>query len=447
MQILPKKTPHSSPPPSSRSAASSGVRSATIVLIATACLLGAATGASADDAAASVSHAAPAASAIEHLRVTWRGDASTTAIVSWSTASVGAGHALAWRPAGAAEWRRADCHRSGEFSRGGGLWFHHAQLADLELATQYEVIAQSDGRESDVYSFRTAPAAGAPFQLLFGGDSRSGREHRRKMNELLRRLVDEAREATRPPVIALAHGGDFVNNGRKLAEWREWLDDYMITTSKRGELLPIIPTRGNHDYGELFNELFDFPEGNPNYYTTTLTPTVTLLTLNTETSTAGDQQAWLERQLAKPAPQRQWLLCQYHKPAFPAVKVPSGAYASWVPLFEKYGVDLALEADGHCIKRTPPILGHEIDPAGVVYIGEGGLGVGQRTPHTDRWYLQPPAVTGQGHHVHLLSFDGAKMTGRVILEEGSIFDEFTHTPRETSPANNETVITPAALGP
>ncbi|MEM6799659.1 MAG: metallophosphoesterase, partial [Planctomycetota bacterium] len=300
----------------------------------------------------------------------------------------------------------------------------------LTGGADYELTVESGGDSAGPYVFAAAPAGREPFQLLFGGDSRSGIEHRRKMNQLLERITSEARRQGRPPVVALAHGGDFVNNGRRLPEWRQWLDDYQLTTSPAGRLLPIIPTRGNHDYGDLFNEVFDFPPGDRNYYATDLTPSVRLLTLNTETSTAGDQLAWLRGQLEAPSPTAStWLLCQYHKPAFPAVKVPSGAYANWVPLFEQHGVDVCLEADGHCIKRTPPILGNRFDPAGVVYLGEGGLGVGQRSPKTNRWYLQRPAVTGRGHHVQVLAFDGEQLTGRVLMEDGSTFDEFRLAPR------------------
>jgi hypothetical protein len=87
-------------------------------------------------------------------------------------------------------------------------------------------------------------------------------------------------------------------------------------------------------------------------------------------------------------------------------------------------VDLVCEADGHCIKRTPPIRGNRIDPTGVVYIGEGGLGVGQRTPKTWRWYLNTPqAKVGSGHHVQLLTFSPDELEIRVILLDGKVFDE------------------------
>jgi hypothetical protein len=281
--------------------------------------------------------------------------------------------------------------------------------------------------------FQTAPGPDAPFSLLFGGDSRSGHAARREMNAMLARLANEAVRAGRPPVVALAHGGDFVGDGRNLAEWVIWLADHENTTNADGQLLPIIPTRGNHDVGILFNEIFDFPADDENYYGISFGNQLRMVTLNTETSTAGRQQRWLDTELAAARPAHRWLVAQYHKPAFPAVKIPSGAYVSWVPLFEEHNVDLVCEADGHCIKRSPPIRDYKIDPTGVVYIGEGGLGVGQRTPKPGRWYLTGPhAKTGMGHHVQLLTFTADQLTCRVILLGGGVFDEVVLNPRTTN---------------
>ena len=124
-------------------------------------------------------------------------------------------------------------------------------------------------------------------------------------------------------------------------------------------------------------------------------------------------------------------MAQYHTPAFPAVKVPSTAYANWVPLFDEYRLDLVCEADGHNIKRTSPILNNKINPDGIVYIGEGGMGVGQRTPKTDRWYLAEMAdKNSSGHHVHLLTFDAEHLDVRVIRLEGETFDNFQLFPRK-----------------
>ncbi|MBW3539128.1 MAG: hypothetical protein KY476_02560 [Planctomycetes bacterium] len=89
------------------------------------------------------------------------------------------------------------------------------------------------------------------------------------------------------------------------------------------------------------------------------------------------------------------------------------------------------EADGHTIKRTPPIRNDRVDPTGVTYVGEGGLGVSQRTPKIEeRWWLQSPGKAGKGHHVIVLDFQPEQLDYRVVLLDGQkVFDRHTLTPR------------------
>lgn len=225
-----------------------------------------------------------------------------------------------------------------------------------------------------------------------------------------------------PPVLAFAHVGDFVKSGIHFEQWFDWLTDHEQTITQSGRLLPLIPTRGNHDLGLMFGEVFDFEPFDENYFVTDLGPLAALVTLNTEASIAGNQTGWLREQLERARPRHQWLLAQYHRPAFPAVGFPSRALSQWVPLFDEFGLDLACEGDGHVIKRTLPIRANQHDPSGVVYIGEGGLAVGQRTPKKERWFLQPPAYAGRGHHLQRITFGPNRLTCECLLVDGQVVD-------------------------
>ncbi len=77
------------------------------------------------------------------------------------------------------------------------------------------------------------------------------------------------------------------------------------------------------------------------------------------------------------------------------------------------------------MKRTLPIRAGTYDPSGIVYIGEGGMGVPQRTPKTNRWFLRPPGFAGSGHHIQLLSFTPEKLQIKTRRLNGTIADEFT----------------------
>jgi len=368
-------------------------------------------------------------------RVVWTSDPATQADILWNTEEAGKSHTVYYdtepRNGRADDYaHRVKCERNGAYTQASGrksesLFYHLAKLKDLEPGTQYYFIMESDGKRSRELHFETGPADDRPFRLIYGGDSRTDAKARRSVNKMIADFT-----AKDPQILAFVHGGDYIAKGTALDQWDEWMRDHELTVTESGRILPIVPARGNHDRGPLFDEVFGFPDGDENYYAFDIGPECRLINLNTELSAAGDQREWLERELPE-ARARRWVIAQYHRPAWPAVKGPSEAFRHWVPLFEKYNVDLVCEADGHNIKRTPGIRDGKADPTGVVYIGEGGLGVPQRTPKTEeRWFLQAPGKAGSGHHIHLLSISPEHLRIQVVLLEGrEIFDDHSLTPR------------------
>ncbi len=346
-----------------------------------------------------------AAAAPKHPRVIWTSDPSSSATVSWTTdVAVTDAHVMLWTEGG--EPWRYDSDRDEQLIRGEkdgddvlDTWVHHVRLTGLEQGTVHHLRLVSGGIASPDFWFRTAPTADEPYSLLYGGDARSGWEDRVRMNKLIAELAGEG-----SGVLAFLHGGDYMYDGRKLGLWRTWLEHGDATIAEDGRLLPIVPVRGNHDGGPIYDQLWDTPGGEGrNWFTTSLPLGLELVTLNTNIAHGGDQLDWLRDELAERRPQARWLLCQYHRPAFPAVKSAGSARWSWVPSFEEFDVDLVFESDGHVYKRTLPIRDESHDETGVVYVGEGGLGVPQRMPRERRWYLQEPGLTRRAHHVTKLT--------------------------------------------
>ena len=111
------------------------------------------------------------------------------------------------------------------------------------------------------------------------------------------------------------------------------------------------------------------------------------------------------------------------------MKKPGSPKKFWVPLFEQFNVDLVVESDGHVIKRTVPIRNEKQDPTGIVYVGEGGLGVSQRRPHRDRWYLKAPGMASSGHHVMRVSFGKEQLDYEAILLDRKVADRTQLRPR------------------
>ena len=364
-------------------------------------------------------------------RVVWTGDASREATISWTTAEPGKRHVVYYgTESGGSEGefaRRQKCQSNGVYSieqpeppkKIAPAYYHHARISNLKPDTRYFFVLESDGERSREFYFRTAPVKGTDFTLIHGGDSRSGHADRSRMNL---RIAEQATSDSK--VLAFAHGGDYIVSGTKWEQWRLWLSQHELATLEDGRVLPIIPTRGNHDGGPIYFEVFDLDEKKERWHTTTLGKDVALVTLDTNGS-AGGQAKWLENELKRLRPAVRWLLVQYHRPMYPAVKGPPEQAAIFCPLFDKYNVDIALEADGHCMKRTVPIRGGKKDPTGVVYVGEGGLGVGQRKPDQDRWYLKNGGKAGSAHHVMRLDFAPDDLRVRFVLMEGSTWDDHT----------------------
>jgi hypothetical protein len=395
----------------------------------------------APSAAAAVAVKAQPRPDLAHFRVLWMHNPAEQAMISWTTPVEGTSHVVYYDTAPrqgklAAYAHKADALPPKKYTTqpaDAGTpegWAQNALLDKLTPATTYYFVIVSDRHVSREFHFVTAPADDRPVKLIYGADSRRGpllpEPHltRREVNRLIATLVEE-----QPDIIAFAHGGDYCSQ----AEWRflsDWLSDHEVTITKSGRILPIIPARGNHDGRVGFDEVFFWPgRTTPFYYTTALSRRAVLVTLNTNASKAGDQRDWLEAELSRHRDvPGSWIALQYHVPSYPSVKTyENGAQQRqhWVPLFEKFHADLVCEADDHMMKRTVPIYNDKHDAErGVVYIGDGGLGVPQRVPDATRWYLKSPGVATPAHHVHVISFGEDEMTVSAVGLDRQLLDRF-----------------------
>jgi hypothetical protein len=308
------------------------------------------------------------------------------------------------------------------------LFYHHVVLKGLKPETVYYLAVKTAGGLSREYNFKTAPKDDKPFKLIYGGDSRSRIDVARQINEQLREMVKKD-----DSIIALLHGGDYAGRPQR-DQWKDWLEAYALTTAEDGKLLPIIPVVGNHEApvkSPMFRQAYGYPGGQDDYFTCRLTPSVGILCLNTEISAEGEQKIFLRNELTKLGKDKvKWQIAAFHRPAYPACKQPSVAKVSWVPLFEEYNLDLVLESDGHCIKRTVPIRNGQESEDGIVYLGEGGYGAPQRDPKMDRWYLQGDnAFASRGDHIMMLEITPKAINYTTVLNTGEIVDSATFKPR------------------
>jgi acid phosphatase type 7 len=382
--------------------------------------------------------ALPASAKPQHLRILFEQQPAREAVVSWTTTVPGTRHVVHFDTEPRSGDTEAYAQQATQVVSGAytllpsetemAAWYHHVPLTGLEPSTTYYLTVESDGETLGEYHFVTAPDDDRAVALLVGGDSRVGDERvypgnaRRRMNARMRTLFE-----ANPHVLALAHTADYTNR----AYWSElyhWLNDHFeMTTTADGRLLPIIPARGNHDLDVGFEEMFLWPgRVEEFYYASQLNSQTVLITLNTEISRSGDQQDWLAATLPRVRPVNQWVVAAFHRPAFPSVRAfDSGEpqRRAWVPLFERYDVDLVAVGHDHSLKRTVPILDGRADPRGIVYIGDGGLGVRPREVAGDRWYIQGGGMSAGVHNVHMVEFGTEAMHVRAFGMGGEVLDE------------------------
>lgn len=294
--------------------------------------------------------------------LTWEDDPMTTMTITWRTEHKG-DSVVRFAPAEEGleqDWKQEEA-RTFTFDET-EAWLHTAKLAGLKPGTEYKAVVVTAGVASEEFSFRTAPAESREVFFVAGGDSRTNRELRREIN---------ARVAAEDPDFVM-FDGDFVEAPLSDEEWDDWFDDWhelMVTEDNRR--IPLIPAVGNHevkgDFGKekedapFYYHRFKLPEPQK-YYAVEYGPDLVLLTLDSghTCDIDGEQLVWLEETLKKY--EGRYIIVQYHVPAWPSgVREFFGRLSQeirehWVPLFEKYGVMLAMESHEHTYKRTPPLL-------------------------------------------------------------------------------------------
>lgn len=285
-------------------------------------------------------------------------------------------------------------------------------LKNLKANTAYYFVIQDSEGNSQRFWFKTAPSDNSRLSFIAGGDSRNNRSPRQKANLLVSKLKPHA----------VLFGGDMTDDDTD-AEWRNWFDDWQLTTSKDGRMIPIVPTRGNHEGTNTIFNLFNTPTADAYYAMTWGKNLVRTYTLNSEISVYGNQKTWLEDDLNQSA-NLVWKMAQYHKPMRPhtAGKSEGNAlYDAWAQLFFDKKVRLVVDCDSHLPKTTWPIQpsiekgndeGFIINEhQGTVYTGEGCWGAPLRPNNDDKSWTRN---SGSFNQFKLIFIDENKIELRTI---------------------------------
>lgn len=263
---------------------------------------------------------------------------------------------IAWRcnPNGSVHW--GEGQGRDQTLNDAGKEQHFALLTNLIPGTTYSYEVEVDGETlGETATFTTAPMQGSEASFIAFADSGSGSIHQKRLAEVMKRVSFD---------FALIAGDVIYDKGADADYDPRYFRPY-------GEMinhLPFFPVPGNHDIvteaGRPFRRNFYLPKGN--FYYDFFWGEIHVIGLDSNKVADPKQQAWLEATLQAPA---RWKVVYFHHPAYSSAEygdTPS-VQSKWVPLFEKYGVDLVLNGHAHGYERTVPING-------VTYIVTGGGG-------------------------------------------------------------------------
>lgn len=251
---------------------------------------------------------------------------------------------------------------------------HSASLTGLTPDTTY-VYRVGDGDSwSEWTEFSTAADSGKPFSFIMQGDAQND------IKSYVSRTFRAATEA-RPYAKVVMHAGDLIDTDSSDAEWGEWFGAAGFANGS----MNVVAAAGNHEYypgpqlSANWAAQFEYPANGPdtspsikqkyaeNVYFTDYQG-VRFIALNSnfpgDTEAMAAQTDWLEGVL-KNNP-NQWTVVTFHHPIFSVTSGRDNAAlrAAWMPLFEKYDVDIVLNGHDHAYGRGNVIANETDLPSG-----------------------------------------------------------------------------------
>lgn len=373
----------------------------------------------------------------EAYYLTWKNDPSHSMMIFWLSKDKES--TVFFRKKGMDSWMEKKGNK--ELLDSSSFFIHHLELTDLEEDTDYDFRIIPSEKE---YFFHTLPSnLYRPLKVIIGGDIFLEKNLYEKMNQEVVK--------TNPDFVIL--GGDLAytegmrrflkSKAWKAERWIEFLKIWakdMITSE--GRVIPFVPVIGNHDIREglenprrekiFFYQLFSFPEQGISYRTLNIGDNVCFFLLDSGHShpVGGRQTEWLENAF-KNNEKALYKIPVYHIAAYPSVAKFNYASAPeirkfWVPLFEKYQVQISMENDNHAFKRTFPLLRGKIHENGVIYLGDGCWGVPAKKVRP-YWYLEKKE---KSNCFWLLTIFQEKCLLQAFNIQGKLIDEIVILPWE-----------------
>jgi 3',5'-cyclic AMP phosphodiesterase CpdA len=385
----------------------------------------------------------------DRVVLTWEGDPSNSQSVTWRTdATVKTAQAqLALSGEGpsfktGASTVLATRNLTQTTNLGYDSVYHTVRFTGLAAKTKY-LYRLGDGTNwSEWYEFQTASAAAEPFSFVYYGDAQNDiQEH---WSRVVRQAFKEA-----PDTKLFLHAGDLIDSSTSDSQWGEWFNAGEWVNG----MVPSFATTGNHEYSgsavaPQWNTNFAWPQNGPQgtgpvfdalkgtaFYTDfqgvrfiSMNSNTAAVASNLRTQFLDVQTAWLE-DLLKNNPNK-WSVVTFHHPMFsnePARNNPEQRNR-WLPILEKYGVDLVLQGHDHSYGRGNVIQGTTTEGGnGTMYVVSVS-GPKMYGADDSNWVengAQVKRILTNTQLYQVISVEGDRMTYKAKTATGRLHDQFT----------------------
>lgn len=362
----------------------------------------------------------PSSEKADQIMLTWSADPSTTMDIQWRTASSIDSGKVSYRKKGAEETLtvKAEKYEMEDLRLANDRYVNRftAQLEKLEAGTTYEYKISTQNNWPATQTF-TTQSNDDSFSFIWYGDTH--------FSPIWGKLANQAFQK-HPEAAFHAIAGDLVSDGLHRDQWDELFEYSKDLISQR----PFMNVLGNHDNrmglgAEMYRQLFSYPANGPKDLPTEHTYAFNyknaLFLMIDATSKDELQTQWIEQQLSES--KATWKFAMFHFPPYNWEEPYPNIQKEWIPLFDKYHVDMVFSGHIHYYMRSNPMKdGKVVADAkdGTTYMISIGIpsdlrGIGDE-PYAEVRYEQGPFY-------QVLDIDGNSLTYTAKDSSENVIDE------------------------
>ncbi|MCY1723223.1 metallophosphoesterase family protein [Prolixibacteraceae bacterium Z1-6] len=361
----------------------------------------------------------PSSEKPDQVMLTWSDDPATTIDIQWRTNTTVETGTVNYRLSGSNEVStvEADKFVMEDLLLMNDRYIHRftAQLKNLIPGKTYEYKISGQSNWSEKQTFSTA-ANNDSFSFIWFGDT----HHSPEWGEIANAAFN-----AHPDAAFYSIAGDQVSDGLYRNQWDDLFGFSSAIISQR----PFMNVIGNHDNRAglgawMFREMYSYPKNGPKdvhkEHTYSFTYKNALFLMIDATAKDELQTAWIEDQLKNT--EATWKFAFFHFPPYNWEEPYFNIQKEWIPVFDKYHVDMVFSGHIHYYMRSNPMKAGEVVDSynnGTAYIISIGINSRSRDIGEEPYAAVRKA---EGQFYQYLKIEGNELKYSAIDADNKIID-------------------------